>query len=467
MKRIISIVIAITFIFASAMPVFATDVKINGKQVLYTKESGQPFIDSASKTQVPFRATMESFGASVRWDSQNQTAIAEKDGITVEVPIGQKYIYKNKEMIANDTSAIIKDNRTYLPIRAVLEAFGASVRWEETSQTVVISDKKDDFLYVHFLDVGQADCIFIDHGDFEVLIDGGCKETSQKVIDEMKPYVDGNLDLVIATHEHQDHIGGLPAILNAFQVSQIIDNGRAYTTSYYEEYMAAVQAEPNCKYSIMKDGVIDLGNQAFLKLIPMAGTYETPNENCIVSSLEYHNIKVLFMADLETNVERNNLDKFSHVNVLKVGHHGSRTATSKEFLSLVKPEVSIISAGIDNEFWLPNVNVLTRLLADGSTVYGTFRSGNIVLSTDGNTYQFNTNTNLTSDDAKALSFPVHNTNETELENNAAYVGNMSTLKFHTLTCPAGEKIADRKVIYFKTREEAVNGLFQPCKICNP
>lgn len=125
----------------SFFPVFAAtnpSVSINNQLIQYTSDSGTPFIDSAGRTQVPFRLTLEKFGAAVTWSSQTRTATAVKDGITVRVPIGQNYIYRNTELIYNDTSALIKDSRTYLPIRVVLEAFGATVKWNESLSRVEI-----------------------------------------------------------------------------------------------------------------------------------------------------------------------------------------------------------------------------------------------------------------------------------------------------------------------------------------
>ena len=125
----------------SFFPVYGAtnpSVSINNQLIQYTTYSGMPFIDSAGRTQVPFRLTLEKFGASVTWSSQTRTATAVKDGITVRVPIGKNYIYRNTEVIYNDTSALIKDSRTYLPIRVVLEAFGASVKWNESFSRVEI-----------------------------------------------------------------------------------------------------------------------------------------------------------------------------------------------------------------------------------------------------------------------------------------------------------------------------------------
>lgn len=113
-------------------------ITIDNKGVVFTESSGAPFIDIASRTQVPLRITMESYGAIVSWENNTKTAIVEKDGIRVAVPAGEKYILRNGEAIKIDTAAQIKDGRTYLPIRAVVEALGGTISWDGAVKTVKI-----------------------------------------------------------------------------------------------------------------------------------------------------------------------------------------------------------------------------------------------------------------------------------------------------------------------------------------
>jgi len=115
-------------------------VAIQGTNVLFTEASGSPFIDASNRTQVPLRVTMESYGCEVTWDNVSKIAIVSKDGITVKVPIGQNYILVDNANVEIDSAALIKDNRTYLPIRAVLEAFGATVTWDTATKTVVVEN---------------------------------------------------------------------------------------------------------------------------------------------------------------------------------------------------------------------------------------------------------------------------------------------------------------------------------------
>ena len=239
-------------------------VLLDGVPVAYDDNYGYPFLDSAGRTQVPFRRTMETFGCTVSWDNENRVAIAEKDGVRVEVPIGQAYLLRNGQRVDLDTVAQIRNTRTFLPIRPVVEAFGAAVTWDGGNRQVLITTGAD-LVRVHFLDVGQGDAALIDCGTVEVLIDGGDNGAGEDVVAYLAPYVDGALDYVIATHPDADHIGGLDDVLEAYQVGEVIDSGRASDTKTYADYWAAVQAE-GCTLSYDTD-----------RIIPLSGTPSCPS----------------------------------------------------------------------------------------------------------------------------------------------------------------------------------------------
>lgn len=139
-KKLIPLLLSVTMLLTPVF-IFAADVTvtIDGSPVIYSEQMGYPYIDSSSRTQVPLNQTMTSFGASVLWDSETRSAVVTKDDIEVRIPIGEKYIEINSERKEIDTAALIKDGRTYLPIAHVLRAFGASVGWEGSSHTVIVT----------------------------------------------------------------------------------------------------------------------------------------------------------------------------------------------------------------------------------------------------------------------------------------------------------------------------------------
>ena len=147
MKKKFVFVLSLVLILALSSVVFANSeiiIRIDSEKVEFNEDLGFPFLDENSRTQVPFKATMEKYGAEVEWDNENQTAIAKKGDITVKVPIGEKFIFKNDEKIATDAAALVKSGRTYLPIRPVIEAFGSEVQWDSNLNTVVITTEPID-----------------------------------------------------------------------------------------------------------------------------------------------------------------------------------------------------------------------------------------------------------------------------------------------------------------------------------
>jgi competence protein ComEC len=471
MKNGVTFIVTVALFIASIMPAYAANIKIDDQNVQFTEASGLPFIDKANRTQVPFRQTMEAFGCTVSWDAVNKIAIAEKNGITVKVPIGVSYITKDGQKIPNDTAALIKDNRTYLPIRAVLEAFNADVSWDSSVQTVVVYSEKGQKMTIHFIDVGQGDSIFIDYGNYEALIDAGNNADGSLVVDYIKPYVDGDLDLMIATHAHEDHIGGLDDVLNAYQVDEIIDSGDTATSVTYNDYYTAASSEPNCTYMADEDMTIDLGNGASLKIIEAIDGDSNANNNSVMALLDYNNFEALFPGDSESAAEAACLHKLYDVDVLKAGHHGSRTASSRSFLNVIKPETVIISAGLGNQYGHPHLESLQRFAGIGASVYGTFKSGTIVLTTYGNSYSLNTSNKVTLSDAedKVTTTPqiITNTGNNANQSGAAYVGNSNTMKFHKPSCSSVPTISPDHIVNFSNRSDAINAGYEPCKRCNP
>ena len=217
-----------------------------------------------------------------------------------------------------------------------------------------------------------------------------------------------------------------------------------------------------------------MGKNATFKIIELGDNYSDPNDNSVVSLVKYNNTEVLLMGDLSSTVENANLSKFSDVDILKAGHHGSRTSTSTAFLNIAKPETIIISAGLNNTYGHPHPESLGRMLATGSSVYGTFKSGTMVATTDGYTYTMNTSTKLTSADAGASTVKPAATTVIPSPNittpstaNGIYVGSSQSNKYHYPSCRYVKTIIPGNLVYFKSKADAASRGYIPCKVCNP
>lgn len=166
-KRILGFIIA--FLLMSSTCAYAVDISIDDADVDFCGHTGIPYIDSNGRTQVPLRVIMESLGAEVDWNRDTGTAVVEKNDIKVEIPIGKRYIIKNGQQITNNTAAIIKGGRIFMPIRAVIEAFGAEVGWENETQKVTINSRA---FYGSGLEKPVMFTCLKDHpGDFTIVTD--------------------------------------------------------------------------------------------------------------------------------------------------------------------------------------------------------------------------------------------------------------------------------------------------------
>ena len=433
---------------------FASDigVTINGNYVNFNESTGYPFVDDSSRTQVPLRATMEAFGCDVSWDQDNFCAYVSKDDTVITVPVGKNYIYKNGSIIKNDTASQIKNERIYLPIRIVLESFGSYVDWDSEKNSVTI-DTLSQLMQVHFIDVGQGDSVLIDYGNYEILIDGGDNNKGEIVCNYIKPYIDGNIELVIATHPDADHIGGLDDVLSNYSVTKVIDSGFYYDTKTYADYINAVRLA-GCIYEQDYDFVLELDDNVSLSVVDTGDNWGNSNDMSVVSLLSYNETSVLLTGDISQNVECVLLNKLGVTDVLKVAHHGSKTSSSQAFLDVIKPSYAVISAGMNNRYGHPATETVDRLIASGTKVLGTYNSGNIILNINKNGYSFN----------KSDFVVISDFNDIYL---SGYVGNKYSKKFHSADCSYAKKISEDNRVRFASRNDAIYQGYVPCRVCNP
>jgi len=242
-------------------------------------------------------------------------------------------------------------------------------------------------LRVSFIDVGQGDAILILAPDGKImLIDGG--DTNTGIVQFLQRNNVQRIDLMVATHPHSDHIGGLVQVLTAIPVTKVITNGQMHTSSIYEHFLDAI-AFAKAEYAEVQRGdIIALGNLSFSVLNPTTNTGDL-NHNSLVLRLDYGEVSFLFTGDADKDAEASMISAGLplQVTILKVGHHGSRYSSSPAFLAQVKPEVAIYSAGTGNLYGHPHPETLAALAAAGARVYGTDVNGTITVITDGISYE--------------------------------------------------------------------------------
>ena len=248
---------------------------------------------------------------------------------------------------------------------------------------------------VYFIDVGQGDSIFIDTPNRDVLIDGGVKSAGSTVVEYLRGLGITRIDFVVATHPDADHIGGLITVLteyNATYMPIIIDSGFAATSTTYQDFIMLAN-ERTVEHAV-RGQVIILDKYVNLTVLNPQSPFEfdDTNDNSVVLRMQVFNVTFLFAGDSESESEASILKAGFNVTsiILKVGHHGSRTATSSAYLNAVKPKVAIISVGLGNRYGHPHQETLDKLAAMSVTVYRTDLNGTIVITTDGIHYSVKT-----------------------------------------------------------------------------
>ena len=262
-----------------------------------------------------------------------------------------------------------------------------NVEKEESTQTV---NNSEDNLKVHFIDVGQGDSIFIELPNDEVmLIDAGESSEEEKVYNYITNLGYNNIDYVVGTHPHTDHIGGLEYIINNISIENIYMPKAVSTSKTYESLLNTI-TNKNLKVKVAKANVniISSDNLSVNIIAPNSESYSNLNNYSAVIKIDYYNNSFLFMGDAEVLSEEE-ITSDVGADVIKVGHHGSDSSSSLEFLNKVKPKYAVISVGTNNQYNHPYDSILSRYESIGSQVYRTDLDGTIVATSDG------TNINIT------------------------------------------------------------------------
>lgn len=344
--------------------------------------------------------------------------------------------------------------------------------------------EKTDF-YIRFLDVGQADAALVGCGGHYMLIDGGNRDDSSMIYSVLEKSGISHLDMIVGTHAHEDHIGGLPGALNYASADLVLSPVTSYYSEVFRNFKKYADQNGNGLVVPSAGDEYKLGS-ADVKILGVNGGSDT-NNTSIILKITYGETSFLFTGDAGREAEEAVLNSGADLSaaVLKVGHHGSDTSTTYPFLREIMPQYAVISVGAGNSYGHPAEDTLSRLNDAGAEIHRTDLEGEITVTSDGKNVLVvsGKNTSAISGDAsEKTETPARTTQaaaeasesensgtaeETEMDS-CTYIFNTKTKKFHDPSCSSVMQMKEESRQIFKgMREEAIDMGYAPCGSCKP
>lgn len=310
-------------------------------------------------------------------------------------------------------------------------------------------------LTVSYIDVGQADCALVECAGEFLLIDGGNRDDSQLVVSYLEQQGVQELAAVVCTHAHEDHVGGLPAVLAVYPTKAVYAPTKTYASKIFDKFVYYADQQ-GLDITVPAPGDAFSLGQAQVTVMGPVKSYAEPNNTSIVLRIAFGDTVFLFTGDMETEAENDMLDYWGdradwRADVLKVGHHCSNTSTGYRFLNAVMPEYGVISLGKGNSYGHPHKEPLSRLYQAGVVILRTDELGTVQAVSDGSRVQ------LTWENQSA------NPENAQAETAAVFIGNRNSKKFHASDC--ANLPAEKNTVVFSSYQEAIEAGYTPCGSC--
>ena len=317
---------------------------------------------------------------------------------------------------------------------------------------------------VTFIDVGQALSVLVGCDGQYMLYDGGNVEDGSLVVSYLQSRGVDRLEYVFCSHAHEDHVGGLAAVMAAVPAGQVYAPVTENDTQCFEDFVKYTQQQGLAIVVPAAGSVWQLGSAVIRMLGPVA-SYDDTNDTSLVLRIDYGETSFLLTGDMEQDAEDDLVASGAplDVDVLQVGHHGSETSTGYVFLNAVLPEIGVISVGEGNSYGHPHEAALSRLRDAGVDVWRTDLSGTITITSDGADYAVASERYVPPEQQNPTTSDGSGQQSSSQQTIQAYIGNVNSKKFHLPSCPNLPDAANQTL--FSSYEEAVQAGYTPCGNC--
>jgi len=415
-------------------------------------------------------------------DSNFSAANDVKAGIEITTVLRVDETTQATNEIAAETT--IKAVGTTTSISTTKETINTQTTEATAASSTTITTASSGPVKVHFIDVGQGDSILIQTPDGKtMLIDGGPKSSGPGVVSYLKKLGITKINVMVATHPHEDHIGGLIDVINNFIVDNIIDSGNSHTTVTYKDYLNAIKTN-NINFVVPDLGQeFDIGQSVKMQILGPVSVTDDLNNSSIVIKMTYGSTSFLFAGDAQSQEENQILSKGYDLSsqVLKVGHHGSASSSSINFLKAGSPTIGVISCGINNSYGHPDEITLKNLTSVKAAIYRTDTTGSIIIESDGtkinvlqgSPYNYTpsqtttTQSQGTTTTAATATTVGETTTSTQAPSGNVFVGSKNSDVYHYPDCGSAKTILPGNLVTFGSVEAAKSAGYRPCKKCNP
>lgn len=334
----------------------------------------------------------------------------------------------------------------------------AGIPTQSTSATAEPESGEQAFR-MHFIDVGQALSVLVECEGQAMLYDGGNVDDGSLLVSYLEKQGIEELEYVFCSHAHEDHVGGLAAVLAYYPANHVYCPVTEASTVCFQNFVKYTHQQ-NLELEVPQVGDVWQLGSARVELLGPVERYTDTNNTSLVMRIDYGETSYLLTGDMEKDAESDLVASGANLkaDVLQVGHHGSSTSTSYLFLNEVLPEIGVISCGANNKYGHPHSETLDILRDAGVDTYRTDLLGTVIVLSDGQNYTVASGRSAVEEADPALPAA----SETQLQ---GYIGNVNSKKFHLPSCK--NLPAEKNQILFASRAEAEAEGYAPCGSCIP